>query len=590
MALAETVIRLIHKYQMIPKAIRYLPVILLLVALLLVAWMAVLPMDGQYRNTYILENALMPFQVTLYFRESEWNFVRGYRHELEQMESMDFVTRQATMKQWLDDIGIVTDYHSNTVANDTLYGVMHAPRGDDTEAVVLAIPWYTSDDKYNLGAAAIAVTLMRYFSRMSIWSRNIVVVFPETSRVPLRQWVEAYHTLLPLNAGEIDAAIVMEYSSGGDFFDYYEMFYEGLNGQLPNLDLLNTCNTIGYHEGIHECIQNTPNVELTKNTYWTRFRTLARGVMNLAAAGLTPRTSKGCEAFSGWLIQAFTIKAIGDEGDHDITQFGRVVDLTLRSVNNLLEKFHQSFFFYFLLLPKNFILIGTYLPAAVFLAVAFAIGLLAAVLGSRVLFPDYMSHNTATLTAFVAIEGFSFTLSVVLQYLAEAGLSEMVLAGGIAVAAVTSGLVYTGRGSTLIRISKPTRFSLIGLLLFYISMLITALLIVHFSLALIVGWAAIPLIFVAPILNQQLSLAKLRARLALCLLVSNPFVMVAVAGAATGDGGSELMRGLLTAWDEIQCWTWYVVILGWFPAWLGVVIGTISDKPQDRLETKEKVN
>ena len=34
----------------------------------------------------------------------------------------------------------------------------------------------------------------------------------------------------------------------------------------------------------------------------------------------------------------------GTEGK-DVTQFGRIVDSTFRSVNNLLEKFHQSFSF-----------------------------------------------------------------------------------------------------------------------------------------------------------------------------------------------------------------------------------------------------
>lgn len=41
----------------------------------------------------------------------------------------------------------------------------------------------------------------------------------------------------------------------------------------------------------------------------------------------------------------------------------QVVEGTMRSVNNLLERFHQSFFFYLLPSSHYYISIGTYMPA-----------------------------------------------------------------------------------------------------------------------------------------------------------------------------------------------------------------------------------
>lgn len=586
MALAETIIRLINKYGVIPKAIRYLPIILFLVAMALIAWIAVLPMEGQYRNTYISENALMPAQANLYFRELEWNHVRGYRLALADLEHVGHDQRSSTVRGWLDDIGLVTETHANGVANDLMYGVMHAPRGDDTEAMVLVVPWYTADGEYNLGGAALGLALMRYFARMLIWLKNVIVVFPELLRVPLRRWVEAYHTSLPLTAGAIDAAIVIEYASANDYFDYYEMLYEGLNGQLPNLDLLNTANHVAYHEGIHQCIQKTPNVELTKNDYYARARTFVRGIKLLALAGLTPQSSHGGEAFSGWQIQAFTLRAVGFPGDHDITQFGRVVDLTFRLVNNLLEKFHQSFFFYLLMLPRLFVSIGTYLPAAVLTAVSFALASLGALLGAGVLAQDYIGHITTTLTAFTAIEALSYALGEILPRItpaASAGgdlVAAMVLVVGGGALAVLAALTVVGGAG---RVSAATRFSLIGLALFYIAMLITALLIVHFALALLIGLATLPLTFVGRLLTTGGPGA--RVRIALCLIASNPFIAIAAAGYASGDGPAVLMRGLLTAWPEVQCWTWYVVVLGWLPAWLAVAIAAVTlPKPVPKLK------
>src|SRR5271168_2518799 len=59
----------------------------------------------------------------------------------------------------------------------------------------------------------------------------------------------------------------------------------------------------------------------------------------------------------------------------------RVIESLCRSLNNLLEHLHQSFFFYFVLSPSGkflgepgrFVSIGTYLPAAMVLAASFTI-------------------------------------------------------------------------------------------------------------------------------------------------------------------------------------------------------------------------
>lgn len=52
---------------------------------------------------------------------------------------------------------------------------------------------------------------------------------------------------------------------------------------------------------------------------------------------------------------------------------GRVIESTFRSLNNLLEHLHQSFFFYLLMQANRFVSIGTYLPSAMLVAVNFTI-------------------------------------------------------------------------------------------------------------------------------------------------------------------------------------------------------------------------
>ncbi|KAK6458727.1 Gaa1-like protein [Scheffersomyces xylosifermentans] len=612
MALAETISRKVHKLGLVPKAIKLLPVISFLLAVASVSWLLSLPLDGNYRNTYISENALMPSQVTSYFRESEWNIVRGYRGELEFLEQTSNEQRNLKMEKWLNDIGLVTAYHHNGFTKDTLYAIMHAPRGDDTEAMVLTVPWITSEGEYNLGALALAAALARYFSRMSIWSKNIIFVFPEDSHAALRSWVAAYHTSLENTAGSIEAAIVLEYGKNGDYFDYYEMFYEGLNGQLPNLDLLNTANLIGYHEGLHCSIQGTPGEELTKNTYFTRLRTLVRGIVALTLSGLR-RNVPGCESFSGWQIQAITIRAKGSKGPHDVTQFGRVVDSTFRSVNNLLEKFHQSFFFYLMLSSKNFVSIATYLPSAVFLAVSFALSSLGCLLNSGVEASEFVNNIGRLLTIFTLIELGGFMLSLLLPLLTintplelqDEVVLQILLVLSIFTFILALSPLTLKKQFKFFKLNKPLTFGLISLSLFFISMLITTLLIVHFSLALLVGFLSLPLTFVQPIITQGLREKSARAleedklfegskkdplsqivslgradkakiKVSLLLIISSPFFVIFLAGSYFDpENGVSLMRGLLTSWSELQCWTWYVVILGWFPAWLGIALSCV---------------
>ncbi|KAF3989549.1 hypothetical protein FT663_03575 [Candidozyma haemuli var. vulneris] len=580
MALAESFLRRVHKSGIIPKVVKLLPVISFVFALASVAWLLVLPQDGQFRNTYISENALMPGQVTSYFRESEWNIVRGYRSETKKWNYEESARSNPMLETWLTDLGLkVAHFEDDKTNSSTLYAIMHAPRGDNTESVVLVAPYITSTNEDNIGGLALAPALARYFGRMSIWSKNVIFVFPRDGHASLRSWVEAYHTSLDLTAGSIEAAIVLEYAKDSDNFDHLQLIYEGLNGQLPNLDLINTITTIARNENMHVGIQSTPGEELTRRDYGSRLRTLARGILHLAMAGLHKSTF-GCEAFSGWQIQAVTIRAVGTGGP-DITQFGRIVDSTFRAVNNLLEKFHQSFFFYLLLSPKHFVSIGTYLPSAVLLAVAFALSSLCC-LANGVTGGEYLIGMGTLLMTFTAIELVCLIFAFALPHLVETAAdpysqSRLIIIVAIVVSFLLS-LKQVVRAIVPSRFSKVTTYSLIAFSLYFIAMLITTLLIVHFALAFTIGLCSLPLTFIQPQISAQIKNKgnAFKTKILACLLVSSPITAILLLGYFY-DGEKEagivtLTQRLLTSWDELQCWTWFVVALGWFPAWISIAI------------------
>ena len=102
--------------------------------------------------------------------------------------------------------------------------------------------------------------------------------------------------------------------------------------------------------------------------YRDRLSTLIRGMGN-QALGLS---SGPHSAFMPYHVDAITLTTIGD-GWQDEMAFGRVVEGIFRSLNNLLEHLHQSFFFYLLMQTNRFVSIGSYLPSAMIIAASYTI-------------------------------------------------------------------------------------------------------------------------------------------------------------------------------------------------------------------------
>lgn len=57
-------------------------------------------------------------------------------------------------------------------AGENVYSVLHAPRGDATEAIVLAAAWRNANGELNRSGVALLLTLARYFKRM--WTGTCV--------------------------------------------------------------------------------------------------------------------------------------------------------------------------------------------------------------------------------------------------------------------------------------------------------------------------------------------------------------------------------------------------------------------------------
>jgi len=348
-----------------------------------ITWLLVLPLNEYSRGTYVSENALLPGQVHTYFTGSEHNVFRAYRHEvyglIDKPEEERSHKLQAIFQE--QNLKVATQKYNYTVSNRTIasenvYAILQGPRADATEAIVLIGAWKNMDDEVNNSGVALVLTLARYFKRWSLWSKDIIFLVPGDSTTGPQAWVDAYHDehderhveSLPIKSGALQGAVAVDYPAGpwGQRFDKLHIVYDGTNGQLPNLDLFNTAVQIasgqmGIACGIQRMWQHN-------DSYKVRLETMFRGMLSQGMGHATgPHSS-----FIPYHVDAITLQTVGD-GWHDEMSLGKTVESLFRSLNNLLEHLHQSFFFYLLLQANRFVSIGTYLPSAMLIAVNFSI-------------------------------------------------------------------------------------------------------------------------------------------------------------------------------------------------------------------------
>lgn len=199
-------------------------------------------------------------------------------------------------------------------------------------------------------------------------------------------------------AGTMAAALVIKVADRGTEFDKdgLKIYAEASNGQMPNLDLINIANYLAVHaQGLQvkvEKVQSLFNswwlgvlgklfeslgkvarslnlqwkIDISVTEYVEGFATLASSLYNQALG--IPTGPHG--AFRDYQVDAITMDMssqllAGHKGKQNelLMRGGRLVEGIIRSVNNLLEKFHQSFFLYLLTSSNKFVSVGVYMIA-----------------------------------------------------------------------------------------------------------------------------------------------------------------------------------------------------------------------------------
>ncbi|KAJ5169869.1 uncharacterized protein N7500_002652 [Penicillium coprophilum] len=568
-----------------------------------VVWLLLLPLNEYSRQTYISENALLPGQVHAYFTGSEQNIFRGYQKELEGLLNdgqarggqKDEAEVTAAVSDKLQSIlqaaglKVATQKYEYTSAGVThqgenIYAIIHAPRGDATEAIVLVTPWQTADDKLNLNGVTLALTLARYF---------------KNSKSGTQAWIDAYHDMhpasvqpLPLKSGALQGALVIEYPFDHRFQSLH-IVYDGVNGQLPNLDLFNTAVAIaGGQMGIGANLQEMWGHD---DSYEHRLQTMFRGMTKQGLGYATGAHS----SFMPYHIDAITLQTKG-EGWEDEMALGRTIESLCRSLNNLLEHLHQSFFFYLLMQSNRFVSIGTYLPSAMLIAGNFTI--MAIALWMRTGYYAESKANAKPKNEKSTTEDKSKINNIAERHLAL----PLSLVVGLHLLGLVPLWVFNNifhqyftittyifvivdlvlplflaailsNGFGLAKPIIPQQYHLIkSFSLLLLGLSLSTLATLNFSLSFMIGLLCAPLSFVTRLRGSApFRLATSTLGLVLLNLVSPPTVLLGVCW-YMGVSVEAVLTQAAFGWDVWGMWTQVVVWCVWWPAWLigSVLLGS----------------
>ena len=247
-----------------------------------VAFIFVIPHSEFTNKTYFSENALLPGLVRI-----EFDLEHIAKQYLEDLREEAQKTPNAPPFPWIEarlrQMGLEVYTHnfslnfplSNDVKpitkGDNIYAILRAPRASSTEGLVFATPYRAPNALESLEkptdvSVAMLLTMAKFFKHQKYWAKDIIFLITQHEQLGMQAWLEAYHRTscgygrkvlnhgdLEARAGSLQAAINLEISH--EKFTHLNVKVEGLNGQLPNLDLVNLVTKLAIKEGLPPMFQ-----------------------------------------------------------------------------------------------------------------------------------------------------------------------------------------------------------------------------------------------------------------------------------------------------------------------------------------------
>ncbi|KAL1729247.1 Gaa1-like protein [Schizophyllum commune] len=374
------------------------------------------------RGTYIDENALQPGQVNTQWNWGDVHAADNYLEQLEELRDQNATSgrRAQYFIEEFTKLGLdassqryTFETTNGTSSGENAYAVMYSPRQAGAEAMVVSASWISLIDEgsqtINIRGVSTVLALARFLKNYSLWAKDIIFIISDDHLDGMQAFLSSYYGVpqsnliaepLELSSGVIWTALNVDYP--GHSFSHLGLYFEGLNGRLPNQDLLNSIfriarNTVGVPVVLYDYKDTFRfeqwTIELTSedsflgrlglakwemknwvpksirlNPAARAYATKARHILRHFGYQARGRASGVHGLLHQFRIDAVTLFAVPSMGPHGFHAIGRILESTLRTCNNLLERLHASFFFFLLVAPDRFLQIGNYLPSAVLVA------------------------------------------------------------------------------------------------------------------------------------------------------------------------------------------------------------------------------
>ncbi|RAW21595.1 hypothetical protein PC110_g21962, partial [Phytophthora cactorum] len=288
-----------------------------------------------------------------------------------------------------------------------VYGILRAsPLADGKEAIVLVTQYCNvgADSGENSGLS-LGLALLKYLSRAKWLAKDVILLAADDGYLDgsdgyapgTEAWLQAYHLDpiesglqggLSMRAGVIRAAVNLETLYGSRHVDSVGIYTAGMNGQLPNLDLVNTA-VRAFHQhqiptildradvqqdGEHKSyVSRTlefvsslseeytpPEFKERARNYLTNLKGMLHFMTTLATGPSGPHAN-----FISYNIDSITLSLTKSQtsggrplASRDVL---RSIEMVVRALSNLEEKLHQSFFLYVLPSTSTFVSVGEYI-------------------------------------------------------------------------------------------------------------------------------------------------------------------------------------------------------------------------------------
>lgn len=390
------------------------PSLKLLLLIVGYSWMLILPSEYLGRETKRDENALQPGHVHTYWNWGDVHKADTYLAQLESLRDSNSSSSQVAsfLAEEFRKLGIpaaTQRYMFTTTSGQSsgtnAYAVLSSPRTSGAEAMLISASVISrtgeGDGTPNLRGISTVLALASFLKKYSLWAKDIIFVISDGYLEGMQAWITSYHkdqqtNLLaePLTLGSSVIWTALNIDYPGHSFSHLGVFFEGLNGRLPNQDLIKSFEMISTYTGgvpivlydhIDPRSQVSPSYKpvylpswlpdfLTTSQFVREYDYRLKNIVRHVGYQARGRASGVHGLLHRYRIDAFTIFALPATGPHGFHAIGRIIESTMRTMNNLLERLHASFFFYLLVGASTFLKIGSYLPSAVIVSTAMMFG------------------------------------------------------------------------------------------------------------------------------------------------------------------------------------------------------------------------